>query len=139
MMQTFTYIYYSTLLIAAIIFLARYRVLDPATRVIAWMVWAGVGTEAIARYAAIEYRNNFPVYNVYFYVYFLLIMLYFYRSNEAIRNSKLMHYLVPIVLLAGILSMLFFRPFLTSVKLIMLGRIFIVFLIKNHGTIYCSA
>jgi hypothetical protein len=126
MIQTITYIYFSTLLIAAVIFLARYRILDPATRVIAWMVWAGLFTEAIARYAAIQYRNNLPVYNVFFYIYFLLIMLYFYRSNAAIRNSRLMHYLVPAVLLAGILSTLFFKPFLTTLNVHLLTLKFIV-------------
>ncbi len=125
-MQTITYVYYATLSVAAIIFLLRYRCLDPATRVISWMVWAGLLTEAIARYAAMRYRNNLPVYNLYFFVYFLLIMLYFYRCNEAMRHQKWFYYLVIFVLLAGILSTLFFKPFFTSLNVHLLTLKFMV-------------
>lgn len=149
-MQTITYVYYATLSVAALIFMLRYRWLDPSTRVISWMVWAGLLTEAIARYAAVRYRNNLPVYNLYFFGYFLLIMLYFYRSNEAMRSQKWFFYLVSFVLVAGILSTLFFKPFLTSINVHLLTLKFVVigslamysikrvFMVEAHQAAYIS-
>lgn len=95
-MQTIVYVYFWAFFIFTIIFAVKYRILDPASRAISWMVWLGLATELIARYTAISFRNNFPGYSV-----------YLYPSNDTIRNPKPMGYLVPSVLLVGIVTLLF--------------------------------
>jgi hypothetical protein len=83
MIKFLSWSYLIILLLSAIIVALRFRTLDKATRTICILIWLGVITEATALVAVRIWHTNYLVYNLSFYLYFLLMMLYFHQSNPA--------------------------------------------------------
>ena len=106
-----SFVYRVIITAVAIYLVFRYRTVDKPSRIICWLVWLGLLTEAAGYYSAVVYRTNYFVFNISFFAEFALMSFYFIYSNKSLakRNSGVYVTLAALVL-GGLNSCLFQSP-----------------------------
>lgn len=116
MITGFSLIYRLTILAVSIGVIFRYKHVDKASKIICWLIWLGLITESIGYYAAKMYRNNYPVFNIAFFVEFTLMSLYFGYSNEILRKKKMGIYIALSGIALGLINTFSFQPLSTTLN-----------------------
>lgn len=109
-------VYRVTISIVACYAIFRFKKLDNATRVICFLIWLGLITESAGYYSAKNHGTNYPVFNVAFYLEFVLMAIYYNYSIPVLKKRNLgIHFALAGVML-GILNTLFLQPLYTTIN-----------------------
>lgn len=104
------WVYYCTLFVAVIYSILRFKKLDKGGKYICAFIWLGLLYESIGWTAAVEFKNNLPVYAIGNILELGLISLYF---NSAVRKLK-KHNIGIVIAISGatlgIINMVFLQP-----------------------------
>ena len=96
--------------IASAIGWRRVQHFDKASKIFWWYTCAGFLVEATARYAAVVYGNNMPVYGIYSLFAFGLTAAYFNYSVDVLRVRNIGLYIGAFGVALGILNSIFIQP-----------------------------
>lgn len=88
----------------------HFRKMDLASKIICILIWVASITEALAWYSAKRFHNNLPVYNVFSYLEFMLVCLYFNYSVSTFRKRNIGYYIGFAGIILGVLNTIFFQP-----------------------------
>lgn len=116
MIESASLIYKITLLAVSIFVAFKVRGVDKASKIICNLIWLGLITETIGLYAAKQYRNNYPVYNISIFVEFVLISLYFNYCVAQLRKRNIGIYIAGGGIILGIINTLFLQPLVTTLN-----------------------
>ncbi len=105
--------YFGLLICLAVLLAFRYKKVDKASRFICILVWSGLLTELVARYASVRYHNNMPVYAVTRFVGFAFISMYFNYSIDVFRKHHIGYLIAAIVILTGVANSIWYQPLAT--------------------------
>lgn len=87
--------------------------MDKPSKIICILIWLVFITEVLAWYAALQFKNNMPVYLIYGFIEIALISLYFNYSIKVFRKYNIGFYIAAVVIFMGILNTLFIQPLKT--------------------------
>lgn len=104
------WIYYCTLLIAVIYAALSFRKLDKDGKYICAFIWLGLLNESFGWAAAVEFKNNLPVYAIGNILELGLISLYFNSAVRKLRKYNIGIIIAVIGAILGIINMVFFQP-----------------------------
>lgn len=93
------YIYFINLTICFILSLIRFKSLDKGTKLISINIVIGMLSELIARYWVQYTGNNFIIYNIYSILDMVVVLCYFYTTNDVAKFKSLVKVLIPFSLL----------------------------------------
>jgi len=89
MTLTLYYIYLVILGIASIISIIQIKKMATSFRLLSSLICVSFATELVAYWAAVKYGNNYVVYNIYSYIEFALICLYFNYSIDIFKKHHI--------------------------------------------------
>ncbi len=143
--QAAYYIYYFTLLFAFFCSAYRFRQLDTASKILFLLICCAIINECAAYYFAKKYQNNLILYNVYCFVEFGILSLYFNNSIDVFLKKNIGVYIGILGIILGILSLVFIRHsnsinsyFLLFEGLSVIGMAFFAFfrLLLKHDSLH---
>lgn len=100
--------------------LIKYNQIDSASKVIVVLLAITLISEAIAKYAAIKYQNNMPVYHFFNPIELFTISIYFNRNIEYFKKHSIGIYIGLFGILMSVLNSLFFQPINTLISYFLL-------------------
>lgn len=103
-------LYFGLLICLAVLLPFRYKKADKASRFICILIWSGLLTELVAKYASVKYHNNMPVYAIDRFIEFGLISLYFNYSVDTFSRHHIGYFIGTTVVLIGIANSIWYQP-----------------------------
>ncbi|HTN45201.1 MAG TPA: hypothetical protein VL098_02555 [Flavipsychrobacter sp.] len=94
----------------------RFKKLMSAMRIICLLIWLGLITESAGYFAAKYYGSNYVIFNIAFYLEFILIVIYYHYSIPILRKRKLGIYVALAGVVLGITNNLLLQPILTTIN-----------------------
>lgn len=90
--------------------LCRVKQLDKASKLVVLLAGSSFFCELIAHFFALNKKNNYPIYNVFSLIEFLILSIYFNTIIDRFKNKKVGVILGVSGVLFGILNILLFQP-----------------------------
>ena len=143
----FSKIYLISLVFACISSVYRYRKLDSASRVLCVFVCCALLNESVAYYLARKYHNNLPLYNIYCFIEFGILCLYFNKLIDMFIKKNIGIYIGISGIILGILNLRFVQGintvnsyFLFLEGLLVIGMALFAFfrLLLKHDSLHFS-
>lgn len=100
----------STSALPVLIGVARFRLLDKASRIILYLLSLAFVTECVAAIVAFRYRNNLPVYNISNLGQVFLLSLYFNYCSRKLAKVYVGYILGIVSIVVGIINICLFQP-----------------------------
>lgn len=99
--------YLAAILFACICSIKRFNILDRPSRILTALVCCAFVNESIAFYLAKKYHNNVPLYNIYCFIEFTFLCIYFDNLIDVFIKKKVGIYVCIAGVILGILNLSF--------------------------------
>jgi len=109
-LRIYSLFYVCLLFIVAVIALARYKVLDQASKVFCLLIVITSFTECIALYCSHFLHNNTQVYAIFNILQMVLTCLYFNYSIDVFYKWNLGYHFAALSIIAGVLNLIYLQP-----------------------------
>lgn len=88
---------------------SRFKVLSFSAKLILLLTGFSFTSELLANYFAIKYHNNYPIYNFYGLIEFVILSLYFIYSTDTLKTKIIPKVFVLLGFLSGVVNMFYIQ------------------------------